>query len=77
MSEESYDAEVAGLHASVSGMTGLSIQVRGFNDKLHILLRKYVDKFRSLEVKADRFAVFKEKVWGIMKLSCRQYLLYQ
>ena len=63
LNEYSYDAEIAGLGYSLSGSgLGLDIDVSGYSDKMAVLLEKVLLSMRDLEVKADRFAVIKERI---------------
>lgn len=61
--EYSYDAALAGLsYAIESSSLGFYVTVSGYNDKLHVLLRNVLEKAKSLEVRAERLEVMKEKV---------------
>ncbi|KAI0273475.1 Metalloenzyme, LuxS/M16 peptidase-like protein [Gloeopeniophorella convolvens] len=63
LNEYSYDADLAGLTYSfeVSSL-GFYVIVSGYNDKLHVLLRDVLEKANTLEVRADRLEVMKEKI---------------
>ena len=64
--EYSYDAALAGLSYSIEASSlGFYVSVSGYNDKLHVLLRDVLEKAKSLEVRADRLDVMKEKVCNI------------
>jgi hypothetical protein len=64
--EYSYDAALAGLSYSIeSSSLGFYVTVSGYNDKLHVLLRDVLEKAKSLEVRAERLEVIKEKVCNI------------
>lgn len=67
--EYSYDAALAGLSYSIeSSSLGFYVTVSGYNDKLHVLLRDVLEKAKSLEVRAERLEVMKEKVCHISHL---------
>jgi insulysin len=67
--EYSYDAALAGLSYSIeSSSLGFYVTVSGYNDKLHVLLRDVLEKAKSLEVRAERLEVIKEKVCNISHL---------
>lgn len=61
--EYAYDAELAGLvYGLGTSAHGLQIQISGYNDKIAVLLEKVLVTLRDLEVRADRFAVVKERL---------------
>ncbi|BFZ09211.1 hypothetical protein BsWGS_12249 [Bradybaena similaris] len=61
LTEYSYMAEIAGLKYSLdSSLYGLSLAVKGYNDKLPILLKKIMDKMTSFQVDPERLAIFKD-----------------
>lgn len=61
--EYSYDADISGLVYDFSNhISGLSITVSGYNDKLHVLLEKVLLQVRDLEVREDRFAVIHDRM---------------
>ncbi|KAI1319788.1 Insulinase (Peptidase M16) [Mortierella claussenii] len=61
--EESYSARLAGLSYSLSSVAdGLILQVKGYNDKAHLLLQKVIQAMRTLTVEADRFQRIKDIV---------------
>lgn len=63
LSEYSYDADLAGLSYSFSpSSTGFTVNVVGYNDKLHVLAQHVLSNIRSLNIKEDRLAVMKEQV---------------
>ena len=63
LSEYSYDAEISGLDYNLSGtLSGLSIHVNGYNDKMAVLLEKVLVSMRDLDVRQDRFDVIKERL---------------
>ena len=68
--EYSYDAALAGLSYSIeTSSLGFYVTVSGYNDKLHVLLRDVLEKAKSLEVRAERLEVMKEKVCNISQPS--------
>ena len=63
LTEYSYDADLAGLTYSFEASSlGFYVAISGYNDKLHVLLRDVLEKAKSLEVRADRLGIMKEKV---------------
>ena len=40
----------------------VQVSVKGYNDKLHILLQKIVDKMCTYELEPQRFDILKEEV---------------
>ena len=71
LSEITYDASLAGLHYSVATeKEGLYVSVRGFNDKLPVLLGTVIDRLKNINVREDRLKVFVEQVSGL-KLGVR------
>jgi insulysin len=61
--EYSYDADISGLVYDFSNhISGLSITVSGYNDKLHVLLEKVLLQVRDLKVREDRFAVIHDRL---------------
>jgi insulysin len=63
LTEYSYDADLAGLTYSFEASSlGFYVVISGYNDKLHVLLRDVLEKAKSLEVRADRLGIMKEKV---------------
>jgi len=63
LNEYSYDADLAGLTYSIEASSlGFYVSVSGYNDKHHVLLRDVLEKAKSLEVRAERLEVMKEKV---------------
>jgi insulysin len=63
LTEFTYDADLAGLSYSISSAsTGLSITVGGYNEKAHVLLKRVLEKARTLVIDPQRFEVFKEQV---------------
>lgn len=69
LNEYSYDAALAGLSYSIEASSlGFYVSVSGYNDKLHVLLRDVLKKATSLEVRAERLEVMKEKVCNISRL---------
>ncbi|XP_060579124.1 insulin-degrading enzyme-like, partial [Ruditapes philippinarum] len=61
LNEYAYDAELAGLKYSLSSTTyGISLSVKGYNDKLDVLLRKILEKMVSFKIDPKRFEILKE-----------------
>jgi insulysin len=61
--EYSYDADISGLVYDFSNhISGLSVTVSGYNDKLHVLLEKVLLSVRDLEIKQDRFDIIHERM---------------
>ncbi|KAF2845137.1 a-pheromone processing metallopeptidase-like protein Ste23 [Plenodomus tracheiphilus IPT5] len=68
--EYSYDADISGLvYDFTNHISGLSITVSGYNDKLHVLLEKVLLQARDLEVREDRFEIIRDR----MKRSLRNW----
>jgi insulysin len=69
LDEYSYDADLAGLtYLFEASSLGFYVIISGYNDKLHVLLRNVLEKAKSLEVRADRLGVIKEKVNDISQV---------
>lgn len=63
LSEYSYDAEIAGLLYNISTPEeGFEISISGYNDKLHVLLKKVLHSMCGPEIKQSRFDVIKERL---------------
>lgn len=63
LEEYSYDAELAGLSFGVSNYSdGLTIELSGYTDKIHVLLEKVLLTMRDLEIDPGRFSIIKERV---------------
>ncbi|CAO2647064.1 Nn.00g079860.m01.CDS01 [Neocucurbitaria sp. VM-36] len=61
--EYSYDADISGLvYEFTNHISGLSITVSGYNDKLHVLLEKVLHQVRDLEVNKDRFDIIHDRL---------------
>jgi len=57
-----YNAELAGLsHHLYSTNYGVTLSVKGYSDKQHILLKSIMEKMTHFEVDPQRFEVLKEK----------------
>lgn len=57
-----YDASCANLHLSfVKTNSGLDITISGFNDKLNILLTRFLEGLKDFRPDRKRFEIFKEK----------------
>jgi Middle or third domain of peptidase_M16 len=69
LDEYLYDADLAGLtYFFEASSLGFYVTISGYNDKLHVLLRDVLEKAKSLEVRADRLVVIKEKVKDISQM---------
>lgn len=63
LTEFAYDAELAGLSYGISETSdGLSATVGGYNEKAHVLLKRVLEKARTLVVDPHRFEVIREQV---------------
>ncbi|SRR5258706_8676536 len=63
LTEYAYDAELAGLSYDISDASdGLSLTVGGYNEKAHVLLKRVLEKARTLVVDPHRFEVIREQV---------------
>jgi insulysin len=61
--EYSYDADISGLNYEFeSHLSGVSITVSGFNDKLHVLLEKVLLQVRDLQIQEDRFNIIHDRL---------------
>ncbi|KAI0220840.1 Insulin-degrading enzyme [Lamellibrachia satsuma] len=61
LTEYTYDAELAGLMYDLhSTIYGLTMSIRGYSHKQHILLQKIMDKMTMNEIDAQRFNIIKE-----------------
>ncbi|GFO42674.1 insulin-degrading enzyme [Plakobranchus ocellatus] len=61
LTEYTYMAEIAGLRYNLdSSVYGLTLSVKGYNDKLTILLKKIIEKMATFVVDPTRLAIFKE-----------------
>lgn len=61
--EYSYDADISGLvYDFTNHMSGFSVTVSGYNDKLPVLLDKVLTMVRDIEVKQDRFDIIHERM---------------
>ncbi|PSN58879.1 LuxS/MPP-like metallohydrolase [Corynespora cassiicola Philippines] len=61
--EYSYDADISGLVYSLSAPGhGLGVTVRGYNDKLHVLLEKVLVSLRDLQVREDRYKIVVDRL---------------
>ncbi|CAJ0633735.1 13753_t:CDS:10 [Entrophospora sp. SA101] len=68
LNEYSYNAEVAGLHASLRyGNDGFYFFISGYNDKVVVLLEKVLLKVKNYEVDSKRFDIHKEKLLRIYR----------
>ena len=63
LTEFVYDADLAGLAYSISeASAGLSLVVSGYNEKAHVLLKRVLEKARTLVIDPHRFEVMREQV---------------
>jgi len=61
LNEYAYDAELAGLHYSLSNTKhGVNLYLRGYNEKQGVLLKKVLEKLTHFAVNSERFKVLKE-----------------
>ncbi|KAK2177670.1 hypothetical protein NP493_586g01027 [Ridgeia piscesae] len=61
LTEYTYDAELAGLMYDLhSTIYGLTMSIRGYSHKQHILLQKIMDKMTTFEINTQRFNIIKE-----------------
>ncbi|KAG8198306.1 hypothetical protein JTE90_021560 [Oedothorax gibbosus] len=61
LNEYAYAAELAGLsYALGNARLGISLTIKGYNDKQHILLEKILECMTSLKVDRKRFEILKE-----------------
>jgi insulysin len=61
--EYSYDADISGLgYEFTNHVSGLSVTVSGYNDKLHVLLEKVLLQARDLVVQEDRFQIIHDRL---------------
>jgi len=63
LTEFAYDADLAGLSYGINDASdGLSLSVGGYNEKSHVLLKRVLEKARTLVIDPDRFEVTREQV---------------
>lgn len=63
LTEYTYDADLAGLAYNLGAHSlGVSISLKGYNDKLHELTRRIIEAIKNLQVRQNRLDVMKEKV---------------
>ncbi|XP_050730176.1 insulin-degrading enzyme-like isoform X1 [Eriocheir sinensis] len=61
LTEYTYAADLAGLTYSLSNSKyGLTLLVKGYNDKLHVLLEKIMERMTSFQVDPKRFEILKD-----------------
>ncbi|KAL8568009.1 hypothetical protein ACOMHN_029184 [Nucella lapillus] len=61
LNEYAYAAEIAGLgYNLVCSLYGITLEVKGYNDKLEILLKKILDRLTTFTVDPQRFDIIKE-----------------
>jgi insulysin len=72
LTEYAYDAELAGLHYNVSSdKRALFVVCGGYNDKLHVLARRVLERIRHVDITPEQLAVVKEQY----KQSCRNFMI--
>lgn len=58
-----YPAQLAGLDYSVyNHLRGITIRVGGYNDKLHVLLRRIMTQFANPDIDSQRFSINRERL---------------
>ncbi|KIJ53958.1 hypothetical protein M422DRAFT_201065 [Sphaerobolus stellatus SS14] len=63
LAEMTYDAQLSGLQFSVKTFAQIfSINVSGYNDKLHVLLRAILERIRDMQIDPKRLAIVKEEL---------------
>ena len=63
LAEFAYDAELAGLSYGIDeSSSGLNLTVGGYNEKVHVLLNRILEKARALVIDPHRFEVIREQV---------------
>ena len=78
LSSYSYDAEISGLSYAISAnMLGVDLSVHGYNDKMAVLLEKILTTIRSIDIRADRFDIIKERMARKYKNWAFQQPYYQ
>jgi insulysin len=61
LNEFAYDADIAGLSYALSNtVEGLALEVKGYNCKQHILVKKVFEKLATLQFEDARFFVLRE-----------------
>ncbi|KAK2166408.1 hypothetical protein LSH36_39g02052 [Paralvinella palmiformis] len=61
LNEYAYAAELAGLGYDLHNtIYGLTLSLKGYNDKQHILLQKVIEKMTSFKIDGQRFDILKE-----------------
>lgn len=72
LTEYAYDADLAGLAYNLGAQSlGITMSVKGYNDKLPDFIRRIVEAVRNLQVRQDRLEVMKEKV---IEIFLRRYV---
>ncbi|XP_045108140.1 insulin-degrading enzyme-like isoform X1 [Portunus trituberculatus] len=74
LTEYTYAADLAGLTYSLSNSKyGLTLLVKGYNDKLHVLLEKIMERMTSFTVDPKRFEILKDAyVRGLRNFNADQ-----
>ncbi|XP_045188841.2 insulin-degrading enzyme-like [Mercenaria mercenaria] len=61
LNEYAYDAELAGLKYNLNSTAyGVTLSVKGYSDKLHVLLKKILEKMVSFKIDPKRYHILKE-----------------
>lgn len=61
MTEETYNAELAGLHHSIeNGTYGVGVRVWGYDEKQRLFIKHLTERLATFEPDAGRFEVLKE-----------------
>jgi insulysin len=68
LNEYAYYADIAGLDYGIEdNHEGLEITVKGYNEKLPLLIKRVIERLKHLVVKQDRFDVLKKQVRRTLK----------
>ena len=61
--EENYDAELAGIHYHLyAHQGGVTVQVSGYSENQHLLLKKLLHRLKSHQVSEAHFSLFKQQL---------------
>lgn len=70
LNEYAYDAEIAGLEYDLLAYSaGFNLVIKGYNDKMHVLLEKVLSTMRDVEIREDRFEIVKDRLTRAYKNS--------
>lgn len=68
LNEYAYAAELAGLSYCLrSTKIGIYMYIKGYNDKLHVLLAKIMDRLTNFKIDEKRFNILKEELHRCLK----------